>query len=49
LINLLGYSRAEFLDKKLWEVGAFKDIDESQIAFLALQENEYILYENLPL
>ena len=25
LIDLLGYSRAEFLGKKLWEVGAFAD------------------------
>ena len=29
LITMLGYSRAEFLKKKLWEVGAFKDIKAS--------------------
>jgi diguanylate cyclase (GGDEF)-like protein/PAS domain S-box-containing protein len=49
LINMLGYSREEFIKKKLWEVGAFKDIKASQDAFEALQENEYIRYENLPL
>ncbi len=49
LINMLGYSRGEFLKKKLWEVGAFKDIEASQSAFEALQENEYIRYEDLPL
>jgi diguanylate cyclase (GGDEF)-like protein/PAS domain S-box-containing protein len=49
LIKLLGYSREEFVKKKLWEVGAFKDIEASQNAFEALQENEYIRYENLPL
>ncbi len=49
LIHKLGYSRTEFIKKKLWEVGAFKDIDASKIAFKALQENEYIRYENLPL
>ncbi len=49
LINLLGYSRQDFLEKKLWEVEVFKDIAESQSAFLALQENETIRYENLPL
>jgi diguanylate cyclase (GGDEF)-like protein/PAS domain S-box-containing protein len=49
LIKMLGYSRAEFVEKKLWEVGAFKDIKASQEAFEALQKNEYIRYEDLPL
>ena len=49
LIDMLGYSLQEFVKKKLWEVGAFKDIEASQVAFEALQENEYIRYENLPL
>jgi PAS domain S-box-containing protein/putative nucleotidyltransferase with HDIG domain len=49
LIKTLGYSREEFLNKRLWEVGAFIDIKASQDAFKALQENEYIRYENLPL
>jgi diguanylate cyclase (GGDEF)-like protein/PAS domain S-box-containing protein len=49
LINMLGYSRDEFVEKKLWEVGAFKDIEASKDAFEALQKNEYIRYENLPL
>lgn len=49
LIKMLGYSREEFIKKKLWEVGAFRDIEASQEAFEALQENEYIRYEDLPL
>lgn len=49
LINMLGYSREEFVEKKLWEVGAFKDIEASKDAFEELQENEYICYEDLPL
>jgi diguanylate cyclase (GGDEF)-like protein/PAS domain S-box-containing protein len=49
LIKLLGYSREEFVEKKLWEVGAFKDVETSQQAFEALQKNEYIRYEDLPL
>jgi PAS domain S-box-containing protein len=49
LIRMLGYSREEFVKRKLWEVGAFKDIEASQTAFEALQENEYIRYEDLPL
>lgn len=49
LINMLGYSLEEFVKKKLWEVGAFKDIEASKEAFEALQEKEYIRYEDLPL
>jgi diguanylate cyclase (GGDEF)-like protein/PAS domain S-box-containing protein len=49
LVNMLGYSREEFVEKKLWEVGAFSDIEASQEAFEALQKNEYIRYEDLPL
>ncbi|WKZ37437.1 MAG: PAS domain S-box protein [Anaerolineales bacterium] len=49
LIKMLGYSREEFVKKKLWEVGAFKDIKASEEAFEELQEKEYIRYEDLPL
>src|SRR5512140_119972 len=49
LIKMLGYSREEFVEKKLWEVGAFRDIEASREAFEALQKNEYIRYEDLPL
>jgi len=49
LVKLLGYTREEFVEKRLWEVGAFKDIEASQDAFKALQKNEYIRYDDLPL
>lgn len=49
LVDMLGYTREEFVKKKLWEVGAFQDIDANQEAFDALQKNEYIRYEDLPL
>ena len=49
LIKMLGYSRREFVEKKLWEVGAFRDIEASKEGFEALQENEYIRYDDLPL
>src|SRR5512132_1063545 len=49
LIEMLGYSRGEFIEKKLWEVGAFKDVEASKDAFHALQRNKYIRYKNLPL
>ena len=49
LIDLLGYSRAEFLGKKLWEVGAFADRAESKDLFAALQTTGYVRYVDLPL
>ena len=49
LMAMLGYTREEFIDKKLWEVGAFRDIEASKDAFEALQKDKYIRYENLPL
>ena len=49
LIKMLGYSRSEMMGKKLWEVGAFRDIEASREAFEALQKNEYIRYDDLPL
>jgi diguanylate cyclase (GGDEF)-like protein/PAS domain S-box-containing protein len=49
MVNMLGYSREEFIKKKLWEVGAFKDVKASKDAFQALQKNEYIRYKDLPL
>jgi len=49
LIKMLGYSREEFVKKRLWEVGAFRDVEASKEAFEALQGNEYIRYDDLPL
>ena len=49
LMGLLGYSHAELLGKRLWEIGPFRDITASQDAFRELQTKEYIRYDNLPL
>ena len=49
LETMLGYSHAELLGKKLWEIGPFKDVAASRVAFRQLQCNEYIRYEDLPL
>jgi PAS domain S-box-containing protein len=49
LIKMLGYSHEELVQKKIWDLRAFKDIKASKDAFEALQENEYIRYEDLPL
>jgi PAS domain S-box-containing protein len=49
LIDLLEYIKEDFMGKKLWEFGPFKDIDESKLSFKELQKNEYIRYDDLPL
>ena len=49
LIQMLGYSHEDFLGRKLWEIGAFKDIEASQEAFSELQTRGYVRYEDLPL
>lgn len=49
LKELLGYSKEEFLGKKLWEVGPFKNIHKSKELFKTLQETGYVRYEDMPL
>lgn len=49
LIEMLGYSKEDFIGKKLWEIGSFKHIEASKEAFEKLQKEEYIRYEHLPL
>ena len=49
LIDMLGYSHAEFLGKKIWEVGSFSDIAQSKEMFAELQAKGYVRYEYLPL
>lgn len=49
LIELLGFSHEQFLGKKIWELGFFKDIFANQAKFLELQQKKYIRYEDLPL
>jgi transcriptional regulator with GAF, ATPase, and Fis domain len=46
---MLGYSHEEFLGKKLWEIGPFKNMEASKAAFLELQSKGYVRYNDLPL
>jgi PAS domain S-box-containing protein len=49
LIEMLGFSRDQFLGKKIWEIGLFKDIVANKDNFEELQRKEYIRYEDMPL
>ena len=49
LINLLGYTKEQFVNKFVWEIGALKDQIPNYEKFLELQKNDYIRYEDMPL
>jgi nitrogen fixation negative regulator NifL len=49
LIEMLGYAKEDLMGKELWQIGVFKDIAESKAAFLELQRQGYIRYDDLPL
>jgi PAS domain S-box-containing protein len=49
LTEMLGYPHKEFLGKKLWDIGPFKDVEAAKTAFRGLQKKRYIRYEDLPL
>ena len=49
LIEMLGYTHEQFLGKKVWELGFFKDIVANEDKFLELKQKEYARYEDLPL
>jgi two-component system CheB/CheR fusion protein len=49
LVELLGYSKEQFLEKTIWQIGFLKDIIANKDKFLELQQKEMVRYENLPL
>lgn len=49
LIELLGYSKEQFLEKAIWEIGFLKDIVANKEKFAELQKKKIIRYDNLPL
>src|SRR6476660_431320 len=49
VIELLGYPLASLIGRQLWQIGLFRDIEESKAAYERLQSEGYVRYENLPL
>ena len=49
LLDLLGYTHADLMGKKLWEIGLLGDVEASKASFRELQEKGYVRYEDLPL
>lgn len=49
LIEMLGYSRDDYVNRTFRELDAFRDGETGSTLFRELRNNEFILYENLPL
>ena len=49
IVDLLGYSKEQFIEKSIWQIGFLKDVIANKEKFLELQQKEIIRYENLPL
>ena len=49
LTNLLGFTKAQFLGKRIWELGCFQNLIANLEKFQELQLTEYVRYEDLPL
>jgi len=49
MVKLLGFTREEFLNKSIWDIGPLVDVLRSKLKFEKLQDLEYIRYDNLPL
>jgi PAS domain S-box-containing protein len=49
LVELLGFTPAEFHGKKVWELGFFKDNIANETKFRELQKKDILRYDNLPL
>ncbi len=49
IVDLLGYSRKQLIQKELWQIGLLKDEAANQEAFRVLKAKGFIRYEDLPL
>jgi len=49
LINMLGYSKEQFLKKHIWDIGTKENVIISKQMYKELQEKEYVRFEDLPL
>ena len=49
LIEMLGYSYEQFVEKAIWEIGVLKDIVANKDKFSELHEKQFVRYEDLPL
>jgi PAS domain S-box-containing protein len=49
IVHLMGSTQADVIGKELWEIGLFRNRDESKQAFNDLKINRYIRFDDMPL
>jgi PAS domain S-box-containing protein len=49
LLEMIGYSLADVTGKKLWEMGAIRNIEAAKAIFEELQKKRYVRYEDMPM
>jgi len=49
LLEMIGYSLADVVGKKLWEIGAIRNIEATKAIFEELQKTRYARYEDMPM
>ncbi|MGA7616503.1 MAG: PAS domain S-box protein [Thermoanaerobaculia bacterium] len=49
LVQLMGFTRDDFLQKKLWDLGFLKDVLANEANFAELKRKGYVRYEDLAL
>jgi len=48
IIKILGYPLEEVVGRKLWEIGLFSNMEDSERAFAELKSSGYIRFEDMP-
>jgi PAS domain S-box-containing protein len=48
IINILDYPKEEIVGRRLWEIGLFSNMEESERAFAVLKSKGYIRFEDMP-
>jgi two-component system CheB/CheR fusion protein len=49
LMEMLNYTKEEFVEKEIWDIGLFKDIVANKDKFSELQQKEFVRYHDKPL
>jgi PAS domain S-box-containing protein len=49
IVKIIDFPLEEVLGKKLWEIGLFRNKEESELAFIDLKKNGYVRFEDMPI
>jgi two-component system CheB/CheR fusion protein len=49
LMEMLNYTKEEFVEKEIWDIGLFSDLLANKEKFIELQQKEFVRYHDMPL